>query len=136
MISKRNTIMFVSIMAVPLLVLSVVAEGFDGHGGAAPALALRLAAIMTSKDNIVTYEAFGAIGDGVNDDLPAICEAHEYANANGFSVKTKPAATYHLGSKALTVIIATDTDWSTSRCTIDDTQGTLGVRLCILHVTT
>jgi len=33
MISKRNTIMFVSIMAISLLVLSVGAEGFDGHGG-------------------------------------------------------------------------------------------------------
>jgi len=77
---------------------------------------------MTLGDNPVTYEAFGAIGDGVADDLPAICAAHEYANAHGFRVKTKPDATYHLGSRALTVIIATDTDWNTSRFTIDDTQ--------------
>ncbi len=73
-------------------------------------------------DDVVTYEDFGAVGDGVHDDLPAICEAHEYANAHGLPVKTKPAATYHLGSKALTAIIATDTDWNTSRFTIDDTE--------------
>ena len=121
MISKRNTNLFMLIMAISSLMLSVGAEGFDGHGGGA-VLALHLANIMTSGDKIVTYEAFGAIGDGVNDDLPAICEAHEYANANGLRVKTKPGATYHLGGKALTVIIATDTDWSTSRFTIDDTQ--------------
>jgi hypothetical protein len=77
---------------------------------------------MILKDNVVTYEAFGAVGDGVTDDLPAICEAHEYANTHGLNVGTKPDATYHLGSRALTAVIATDTDWNTSRFTIDDTQ--------------
>jgi len=77
---------------------------------------------MTSNNDTVSYEAFGAIGDGVHDDLPAICQAHEHANAHGLSVKTKPDATYHLGGQALTVVIATDTDWNTSRFTIDDTQ--------------
>ena len=41
---------------------------------------------------------------------------------HGLPVKTKPEATYHLGGQALTAIIATDTDWSTSRFTIDDTK--------------
>jgi hypothetical protein len=77
---------------------------------------------MTHKDNIVTYEAFGATGDGVTDDLPAICEAHAHANAHGLPVRTRPDATYHLGSQALTAVIATDTDWNTSRFTIDDRQ--------------
>ncbi|MBW2566980.1 MAG: hypothetical protein JRE24_08920, partial [Deltaproteobacteria bacterium] len=122
MISKQNMILFVSIMAISPSVLSVVAEGFEGHGREVPVLALRLATSMTSEAKIVTYEAFGAIGDGVNDDLPAICKAHEYANTHGLSVKTKPGATYHLGGKALTAIIATGTDWNTSRFTIDDTQ--------------
>ncbi len=71
---------------------------------------------------VVSYEAFGAVGDGVHDDLPAICKAHEHANTQGLPVKSNPDATYHLGKKALTVIIATDTDWSTSRFTIDDTE--------------
>ncbi len=74
------------------------------------------------KNGVVTYEAFGALGDGVTDDMPAICRAHEYANAHGISVRTEPAATYHLGSRALTAVIATDTDWNTSRFTVDDTQ--------------
>jgi hypothetical protein len=75
---------------------------------------------MTFNDNYVTYEAFGAVGDGVTDDLPAICEAHAYANAHGLPVRTRPDATYHLGGRALTAIIATDTDWNTSRFIIDD----------------
>ena len=72
------------------------------------------ATFSVGAEDFVTYEKFGAVGDGVHDDLPAICEAHEYANAHGLPVKTKPDATYHLGSRALTAIIATDTDWNTS----------------------
>ena len=85
-------------------------------------LAVFSSASSVEAEEVVTYEAFGAVGDGVHDDLPAICEAHEYANARGLPVKTKPDATYHLGSRALTAIIATDTDWNTSRFTIDDTE--------------
>ena len=81
-----------------------------------------MASNIDSDNDIVTYEAFGAVGDGVKDDLPAICKAHEYANAHGLPVRSKPDATYHLGSKALTVVITTDTDWNTSRFTIDDTK--------------
>ncbi len=76
---------------------------------------------MTVAENFVTYEAFGAVGDGVTDDLPAICAAHAHANAHKLPVRTKPDATYHLGRQPLTAIIAMDTDWNTSRFTIDDT---------------
>lgn len=77
-------------------------------------------ALSFGVGSVVSYEDFGAIGDGIHDDMPAICKAHEHANANGLPVKTVPNATYHLGSRALTAIIATDTDWNTSRFTIDD----------------
>lgn len=73
-------------------------------------------------DRPVSYEAFGAVGDGVADDLPAIVEAHAFANTHGLPVKSRPTATYHLGRRALTALIATDTDWSTSRFVIDDTD--------------
>jgi len=79
-------------------------------------------AFPVEAETVVSYEDFGAVGDGVHDDLPAVCAAHQHANAHGLPVKSKPSATYHLGSKALTAIIATDTDWSTSRFTIDDTE--------------
>jgi hypothetical protein len=78
--------------------------------------------LPVAANDVVTYDEFGAVGDGVHDDLPAICEAHQHANARGLPVRSKPGATYHLGRKALTAIIATDTDWSTSRFTIDDTE--------------
>ncbi len=73
-------------------------------------------------DRRVNYEAFGAVGNGVTDDLPAIVEAHAFANTHGLPVRAKPGATYRLGRRALTAIIATDTDWGTSRFIIDDTD--------------
>ena len=68
----------------------------------------------------VTYEAFGAVGDGVADDLPAICKAHAHANEHKKPVRSKPGATYHLGGRKMTAIIATDTDWGNSCFIIDD----------------
>lgn len=77
---------------------------------------------MSPNDRVVAYEDFGAIGDGVADDLPAICAAHAHANQQGLRVRSKADATYHLGSRALTAVVESDTDWNTSRFTIDDTQ--------------
>lgn len=33
-----------------------------------------------AETRVVSYESFAAVGDGVADDLPAICKAHEHAN--------------------------------------------------------
>jgi hypothetical protein len=92
----------------------------------AVAMAPGLAGAETKRsvptDQPVNYEAFGAVGDGVTDDLPAILEAHAFANTHGLAVRTKPDAVYHLGRRALTAIIATDTDWGTSKFIIDDTE--------------
>ena len=70
----------------------------------------------------VTYEEFGAKGDGNTDDLEAIVKTHEYANANGLAVFANETATYYIGAKSITAYIMTDTDWSTARFVIDDTN--------------
>jgi hypothetical protein len=75
---------------------------------------------MEEIKQFVDYEQFGAKGDGETDDMEAICAAHAYANTHRLPVKTKPDATYYIGPKALTAIIETDVDWSTTRFTIDD----------------
>ncbi len=122
MIYRRDMLLHLSIAAISVLVLPVGAESFSGHSGKAAVLMLAASGGVTLQDEVVTYEAFGAVGDGVHDDLPAICKAHEHANARGLRVRTRAGATYHLGKKALTAIIATDTDWGTSRFIIDDTE--------------
>ncbi len=71
--------------------------------------------------DFVTYEQFGAKGDGRTDDMPAIVKAHEYANENGLSVFASETATYYISGKSKTAVIMTDTDWSTAKFIIDDT---------------
>ncbi|MBR3597358.1 MAG: hypothetical protein IKL47_10340 [Clostridia bacterium] len=72
--------------------------------------------------DFVTYEDFGAVGDGKADDFEAIVKTHEYANENGLSVFANETATYYIGGANKTAIIKTDTDWSTARFIIDDTN--------------
>lgn len=74
------------------------------------------------ENGVVDYEAFGAKGDGITDDLQAIVDAHAYANAHNLPVRSRPGAAYHLGYRKLTATISTDTDWNTSRFTIDDSN--------------
>ena len=49
-----------------------------------------------SNKKYVTYEEFGAKGDGVTDDFFAIKAAHEYANENHMPVRAKDDATYYI----------------------------------------
>ncbi len=86
-------------------------------------LIVLMACAISHAARPVDYESFGAIGDGKTDDLPAIVKAHAHANEHGLQVRTKPEATYHLGRRALTASIQTDTDWNTSKFIIDDSQG-------------
>ncbi len=68
----------------------------------------------------VTYEQFGAVGDGKADDFDAIVKTHEYANANSMSVFANETATYYIGGANKTAVIKTNTDWSTASFIIDD----------------
>ncbi len=72
--------------------------------------------------DFVTYEDFGAVGDGKTDDFDAIVKTHEYANANGLKVFANETATYYIGGADKTAYIMTDTDWSTAEFVIDDTN--------------
>ncbi len=71
----------------------------------------------------VTYEDYGAKGNGVDDDADAIYAAHEYANSKNLPVKATPGKKYLIkksGNK--TAMIRTDTDWSGAEFIIDDSE--------------
>ena len=68
----------------------------------------------------VLYEDFGAIGDGVTDDMPAIVAAHAYANEHGLPVRAKDGATYYIGGRDLTAVVMTDVDFGTAKFIFDD----------------
>ncbi len=75
----------------------------------------------------VTYEQFGAVGDGVTEDFAAIKKAHDYANANGLTVKADGSKTYYIcdtriDGNAESIIIKTDTHWNGAHFIIDDTE--------------
>lgn len=72
------------------------------------------------EKKLLTYEEFGAVGDGVTDDFDAIIACHEEANKTGATVKAKDDATYYIGPKARTAIIKTNTDFGKAKFIVDD----------------
>lgn len=87
--------------------------------GAAIALLMGAPACPASTRDHITYEMFGARGDGVTDDMKAIVAAHEAANEQGLPVRVA-ARTYYIGGAALTAVVKTDTDFGEARFIIDD----------------
>ena len=70
----------------------------------------------------VTYSEFGAKGDGVTDDFPAIVKAHAYANEHNMEVRGDAGATYYIGRHTDTAEIQTNVDWTGASFIIDDTK--------------
>ena len=68
----------------------------------------------------LTYEEFGAVGDGVHDDHDAIIACHNAANLRNMSVKATDGATYYIGGKNKAAVVKTDVDFGTARFIIDD----------------
>ncbi len=74
------------------------------------------------NEKYVSYEDFGAVGDGVTDDMPAIVKAHAYANENALPVRARDGAVYYIGGKKLTAVIKTDVDFGEAKFIIDDRE--------------
>ena len=72
------------------------------------------------SEKFLTYEEFGAKGDGVTDDFDAIIATHEEANKTGAPVKAKDGATYYIGAHLKTARIRTNVDFGTAKFIIDD----------------
>lgn len=71
-------------------------------------------------NEFITYEQFGAVGDGVTDDMPAIVKAHDEANRLGLPVKAKEGATYYISPKNATALGQTSVDWTGAKFIFDD----------------
>ena len=70
----------------------------------------------------VTYEEYGAVGDGKTDDQNAIVSAHRAANEKGLPVKAGDGKTYYIGKGASVAVIKTDVDFGTAKFIIDDRE--------------
>ena len=91
-------------------------------------LACALAAVLAQAQDFVTYEQFGAVGDGKADDQAAIIAAHAAANEKGLPVKASDGRTYYIGKGAATAEIRTDVDFGTATIVIDDREVPLDKR--------
>ena len=77
--------------------------------------------------NYVSYEDFGAVGDGVANDFFAMKAAHEYANQYGLPVRADGARTYRISNTetdgvASSITVMTDTDFCGATVIFDDTD--------------
>ena len=81
----------------------------------------------------ITYEMFGAVGDGVHDDMPAIVRAHEEANRLRLPVKAAPGAVYYIAPRGLTAAVQTSADWTGAKFLIDDV-GCRDIGAPVFHV--
>ena len=75
---------------------------------------------VAQEEAFVSYEKFGAVGDGKTDDQAAIVKAHAYANEKGLPVKVADDKTYYIGGGRNPIVIKTDTDFGKAHFIIDD----------------
>lgn len=71
---------------------------------------------------IIYYSEYGAVGDGITNDIEAIAKAHAAANEAGLEVSADRGAIYYIDGTDITVQIQTNTDWSDAKFIIDDTK--------------
>lgn len=83
-------------------------------------LACTFSAMIARTQDFVTYEQFGAVGDGKTDDQKAIVAAHKAANEKGLPIRAGDGKTYYIGKGATIAIIKTDVDFGTAKFVIDD----------------
>ena len=93
-----------------------------GHSNPATAIACAIFAAAPALAEPLTYEMFGAKGDGRTDDRAAIVAAHKAANEKGLPVRAKDGAVYYVKSDEGTAVVKTDVDFGTAKFVVDDTE--------------
>lgn len=92
------------------------------------------------EKSFVTYEQFGAAGDGVTDDFAAIKAAHNFANEHGLAVHATEGKTYYIHkTDGESAIVQTNTYWNGAKFIFDDskilTHKRCGCKDCIERAT-
>ena len=68
----------------------------------------------------VTYEEFGAVGDGETDDFQALYDTHVYANAGGQKVLGSASARYYVKHLPYTIPVKTNVDFQGATIIVND----------------
>ncbi|MCR5693685.1 MAG: hypothetical protein K6G89_01790 [Clostridia bacterium] len=72
--------------------------------------------------SFISYEDYGAVGDGETDDSQAIYNAHSAQKSDKKTILAREDATYYIGKSARISVISADVDWSTAHFIIDDSE--------------
>lgn len=75
--------------------------------------------IATKRIGYVTYDQFGAKGDGETDDYQYIKACHDYANENNIPVKAGKKK-YFISNVPNSIVVKTETDWNGAVFIIDE----------------
>ena len=105
---------------IPALEHSYQLSQVSGTGGIYAEICTSCAGVKVT--DVITYSAYGAVGDGVTDDFYAIYKAHNAANYYNLPVKAEAGATYYIGAITKTITVKTDTDWCGATFIFDDYQ--------------
>jgi len=100
---------------------------------------------IESKKVKLTYECFGAVGDGKTNDYFAIKDAHDFANMEYakkgifLTVYATSGKTYYLGSnridgKSYPITVITDVDWQGANFIVDDTESSVDTTKSLFNV--
>lgn len=77
--------------------------------------------MSNDRKNSITYEQFGAVGDGICDDFAAIRAAHEFANERGLDVHATSGKTYYIHkTDGKCAEVQTNTYWNGAKFIFDD----------------
>lgn len=93
----------------------------------------------------LTYECFGAVGDGKTNDYFAIKKAHDFANTEYvkkgifLTVYATTGKTYYLGSnkiddKSYDITITTDVNWQNANFIVDDTLSSVDTSKSLFNI--
>lgn len=93
-----------------------VSEVVDGFSGEIESINTQLAYNEIHSSGYINVKEFGATGDGVTDDYPAIQEAINYAYTSGVYKIIIPAGWYYLST---TLKTRTDSSWDTNGIIIE-----------------
>lgn len=72
--------------------------------------------------DFITYEDYGAAGDGTTDDAKAIFDAHSAQKDSGRVILAREDAVYYIGKSAKIAKITADVDWSAAHFIVDDSE--------------
>lgn len=95
-------------------------EVSDVDDGATTIIVGDLTAEMILGDEI-SYDQFGAKGDGTTDDYEKMNATHNFANSHNITVIANPEKTYYVKDITAPIPVQTNVDWKGANFIIDDT---------------